>query len=148
MTGESGFRTFLCQQGPDCVQREAGGAEGLPGGLLRKAAVECACIGQPADGTERLFTGFLGEPCAEKERCFKFFRIKKCGRLRRPADGLAAAGIADNVNDIAQNGAGRRRAACAGAGEHDRADAAAQHFDGVQNAGDGSKRLRARNEMR
>lgn len=89
MTGESGFRTFLCQQGPDCVQREAGGAEGLPGGLLRKAAVECACIGQPADGTERLFTGFLGEPCAEKERCFKFFRIKKCGGS---ADQLTAAG--------------------------------------------------------
>ena len=38
MTGESEFRTSLCQHGPHRVQREAGGAEGLPGGLLRKAA--------------------------------------------------------------------------------------------------------------
>ena len=141
MTGESGFRTSLCQHGPHRVQREAGGAQSPSGGFLRKAAVECACIGQPADGAERLLAGFFGKSCAEKERGFEFLRVTERGGFCRPADGLAAAGIADNVNDVCQNGAGRRRAACAGAGEHDRADAAAQHLDGVQNAGDGGQRL-------
>lgn len=50
MTGESGFRTSLCQHGPHRVQREAGGAQRPSGGFLRKAAVERACVGQPADG--------------------------------------------------------------------------------------------------
>ena len=110
--------------------------------------MECACVGQPADGAERLLAGFFGKSCAEEERGFEFLRVTERGGFCRPADGLAAAGIADDVNDVCQNGAGRRRAACAGAGEHDRADAAAQHLDGVQNAGDGGQRLRARDEMR
>lgn len=81
MTGESGFRTSLCQHGPHRVQREAGGAEGLPGGLLRKAAVKRACVGQPADGAERLLAGFFGKSCAEEERGFEFLRVTERGGL-------------------------------------------------------------------
>lgn len=93
------IQNVLCQHGPDCVQREAGGAQRPSGGFLRKAAVERACVGQPADGAERLLAGFLGEPCAEKERCFNFFRIKKCGGS---ADQLTAGcgRVADDVNDV------------------------------------------------
>ena len=137
MTTGNGFRTLVCQHRPHRVQRKAGGAQRLSGGLLRKAAAKRAGVGQPADGAERLFAGFFGKPRAEEERRFEFLRIAKHSGLRRPADGLAAAGIADDVNHIAQNGAGRRRAACAGAGEQNCADAAAQRLDGVQNAGDG-----------
>ena len=88
MTGESGFRTFLCQHGPDCVQREAGGAQRPSGGFLRKAAVERACVGQPADGTERLLAGFFGKSCAEEERGFEFLRVTERGGFCRPAGGL------------------------------------------------------------